>query len=132
MGDYVQWVSQGMEQFHQPKKVVAFSEDGKFAFFEGEKTGAPVSELEIGEAPPPPPPPAPLRWTRAQLQSPAGGSVMRDDVYSLDDGRQVVISWPTSLPEDEVANIKDWLKIVEKKIAKSAVSKEFPSDKPGD
>jgi hypothetical protein len=133
MGDYVQWVSQGVEQFHLLKKVVGFSEDGKYAFFEGEKTGAPVNELEIGEAPAtPPPPPTSLRWTRAQLQPPAGGSVMRDDVYSLDDGRQVVISWPSSLPEDEVANIKDWLKIVEKKIAKSGVVKESTSDKPED
>jgi hypothetical protein len=44
--------------------------------------------------------------------------------------RQVVISWPSSLPEDEVGNIKDWLKIVEKKIAKSGVSRESVSDKP--
>lgn len=129
VGDHVQWVSQGIEQFRQLKKVASFSEDGKYALFEGEKTGAPVNELEIGEAPPSPP--ALLKWTRAQLQPAAGGSVMRDDVYSLDDGRQVIISWPSSLPEDEVENIKDWLKIVEKKIAKSGVAKELTTEKPG-
>ena len=63
VGDYVQWVSQGIEQFRQLKRVAGFSDDGKFVLFDGEKTGAPVSELEVGEAPPPPPlkaGPAPL------------------------------------------------------------------------
>ena len=50
VGDYVQWVSQGMDQFKVPKKVASFSEDGSFAFFEGEKTGAPVEELELDKA----------------------------------------------------------------------------------
>jgi hypothetical protein len=119
IGDYVQWVSQGIEQFRQLKKVEKFSDDGKYAFLDGEKTGAPVDELEVGEAPAVAPPPS-LRWTRAQLQAPNGGSVMRDDVYSLDDGRQVVISWPSPLPVYEAENIKAWLAIVEKKIARSA------------
>lgn len=119
VGDYVQWVSQDVEQFRQLKKVVKISDDGKYAFLEGEKTGAPVDELEVGEAPPITPPPS-LRWTRSQLQPPEEGSVMRDDVYSLDDGRQVVISWPSPLPVYEAENIKAWLAIVEKKIARSA------------
>ena len=33
-GDYVQWVSQGVEQFHQLKKVVSLSDDGKYVFVE--------------------------------------------------------------------------------------------------
>lgn len=43
---FVQWVSSGSEMFAEPTRVKGFSEDGKFAFVEGTKTGIPVSELE--------------------------------------------------------------------------------------
>jgi hypothetical protein len=43
---FVQWVSGGSEMFKEPTRVKGFSEDGKFAFVEGTKTGIPVSELE--------------------------------------------------------------------------------------
>lgn len=44
-GDFVQWVSQGVEQFAEPKPIVKISEDGKFAFFEDSATGVPVEQL---------------------------------------------------------------------------------------
>jgi hypothetical protein len=125
VGDYVQWVSQGMDQFKVLKKVGSFSDDGAFAFFEGENTGAPVEELEIGEAPAPsckPVHPA-LRLTRAQMQPP-GGSEVRQDVFSLDNGGEVTISWPVPLTADMITDIKDWLKIVERKIARSTIKPE--------
>lgn len=43
---FVQWVSGGSEIFTEPRRVTGFSDDGKFAFVEGTKTGIPVSELE--------------------------------------------------------------------------------------
>jgi hypothetical protein len=86
----------------------------------GENSTVPIGEAEIVDSSTTPAPPPALRWTRAQLHPPSGGSVMRDDVYSLDDGRQVVISWPSPLPVYEAENIKAWLAIVEKKIARSA------------
>ena len=51
VGDYVQWVSRGVEQFRRLYKSFGFTDDGKYAFLEGEKTAAPVGELEIGEPP---------------------------------------------------------------------------------
>jgi hypothetical protein len=54
-GSYVQWVSQGMEHFLEPRKVERISDDGQFAFLEGENTGFPTSELEICDAPVRPP-----------------------------------------------------------------------------
>jgi hypothetical protein len=120
VGDFVQWVSQDMDQFRENKKVVGFSDDGTYAFFEGEKTGAPVGELEIGEppesAPPPPPPPLRNPLRRQQVE---GDRSMRQDVFSLDDGGEVTISWPVPLTQDMVTDIKDWLKIVERKITRS-------------
>jgi len=126
VGDFVQWVSQGMDQFRELKKVSGFSDDGKYAFLEGEKSGAPVGELEVGDAPGKdaftPPPPA-LRNSQERQQR-GGGLYMRQDVFSLDNGGEVTISWPVPLTQDMVTDIKDWLKIVERKIARSTVVQE--------
>jgi hypothetical protein len=119
IGDFVQWVSQGQDQFRELKKVVRFSDDGEYAFFEGEKTGAPVRELEVGDAPESElPPPPPMRNPQRRQQA-EGSRSMRQDVFSLDDGGEVTISWPVPLTADMITDIKDWLKIVERKIARS-------------
>lgn len=46
-GDRVQWVSQGVAQFSEPRTVTDVSEDGSHVFVEGSNTGIPVSELEV-------------------------------------------------------------------------------------
>lgn len=48
---------------------------------------------------------------------------MRNEVYSLDDGSEVVITWPHPLPAAEIEDIKGWLKMVERKIARSSDDK---------
>ena len=48
VGDMVQWTSQGVDQFKKPRKIKTIEETAtgeKFATFEGEKAGAPYSEL---------------------------------------------------------------------------------------
>jgi hypothetical protein len=57
---------------------------------------------------------------RAVLLTPQaeGGSSLRQDVFSLVDGGEVTISWPVPLTQD-INYIKDWLKIVERKITRS-------------
>ncbi|MDI3253954.1 MAG: hypothetical protein QJR10_04075 [Bacillota bacterium] len=125
-GDFVQWVSQGMEHFPEMKRVVGLSEDGKFAFVEGEKTGFPVGELEVGEAPAKHPTPLANATARTLVrrQQAEGEREMRQDVFSLDNGREVTITWPVPLTADMITDIKDWLKIVERKIARSASESE--------
>jgi hypothetical protein len=49
VGDQVQWTSQGTEQLVEPKKVTSVSEDGKYAFIEGSKTGIPIEQLSTIE-----------------------------------------------------------------------------------
>ena len=44
---------------------------------------------------------------------------MRQDVFSLDNGGEVTISWPVPLTEEMITDIKDWLKIVGRKISRS-------------
>jgi hypothetical protein len=124
VGDFAQWVSQGSEQFHQAKKVTGLSDDGKFVFVEGEKTGIPVNEIEIADAPAPGTPLPPRRNPRFQ----GGKPDMRQDVFSLDGGGEVVITWPTPLAREVVEDIKDWLKIVERKISRSADNVTSPDD----
>ncbi len=48
---------------------------------------------------------------------------MKHDVFSLAEG-EVVISWPTPLSPDSIQDLKDWLKIVERKIARSAIEEK--------
>jgi hypothetical protein len=120
VGDYVQWVSQGSERFRELKRVVRLSEDGQFAFVEERASGLPVAELEVGEAPAKRSLSS-LQFTRSQLRHPEsdGSRSMRQDVFSLDNGGEVTISWPVPLTAEMVTDIKDWLKIVERKISRS-------------
>jgi len=51
VGDFVQWVSGGIAQFLEPRRVRAVSEDGDWAFIEDSSTGVPMAELEVLERP---------------------------------------------------------------------------------
>lgn len=50
---------------------------------------------------------------------------MRQDVFSLPEG-DAFIHWPTPLSADSVQELKDWLKLVERKISRSVSE---PSEK---
>ena len=45
-------------------------------------------------------------------------STMREDVFSLTEGK-ATIQWPTPLSPDSIQDLKDWLKIAERKISRS-------------
>jgi len=51
IGDYVQWESNGVLHFSESKRVRAISEDGNFAFVDGDSTGLPMNELNKAPAP---------------------------------------------------------------------------------
>lgn len=53
VGDFVQWVSGGVVQFPEARRVRAISDDGDWAFVEGSQTGIAMQELEIVKAPRP-------------------------------------------------------------------------------
>ena len=54
VGDYVQWRSNGVEQFTQPRRVDWVSEDGSHIRVFGSMTGIPVDDTTVTEAPKPP------------------------------------------------------------------------------
>jgi hypothetical protein len=48
---------------------------------------------------------------------------MQEDIFSLSEGR-VVIQWPSPLSAESIQDLKDWLKIVERKITRSMGSSQ--------
>jgi hypothetical protein len=112
-GDLVQWESQGIAQFNEPKRVLELSDDGEWVFVEGSLTGIPLNEVKViqraaGKAdtmsqapsginegiagwvpartPPPAPPPKPQ----------AGQKVF--NIY-LADGQQAVLYVPANITD---------------------------------
>jgi hypothetical protein len=125
IGDFVQWEHNGILGLRQAKRLVRFSDDGQFGFVEGDdKTGLPVAEIIPADPPqqtPPFVPASPLHGMDFGKRD--QGAKMKHDVFSLAEG-EVVISWPTPLSPDSIQDLKDWLKIVERKIARSAIEEK--------
>ena len=126
VGDFVQWESNGVLGLPASRKISGFSDDGQFAFLEGSKTGIPISEVIPAEAPSddglkPLPPLA--RKSEAIRGGANQGATMRQDVFSLTEG-EVILRWPTPLSADSIVDLKDWLKIVERKITRSTTQND--------
>jgi len=47
IGDLVNWESQGVLQFPEPKQVKGFSDCGQWVFTEGSETGLPIQEIKL-------------------------------------------------------------------------------------
>jgi hypothetical protein len=113
VGEYVQWESQGILQFEKPARVVRISTDGSFAFVEGTSTGFPIGELRKADAPSTPPPNPQI--VRTPLLPTTN---MQEDVYSIPEGR-IVVQWPAVLSAESVKEVKEYLKLLEGKIARA-------------
>jgi len=104
IGSFVQWISDGVEQFATPQEVEGISEDGQWAFIVGENTGVPMAELEVAEQPAivsktPNPPPNPHRSVSAPKDTVQVGILPRD-VGSK------IVELPIALPSLQVAVLK--------------------------
>jgi hypothetical protein len=118
VGDYVQWESLGVLKFPEPKRVRELSPDGKFAFVDEQYTGLPVGEL-IRAGTTLSVPKASEPATLGARVPPSLRTQMQEFVVPLSDGSRAVYQWPTSLSQEDVADLKDSLKIVERKISRS-------------
>ncbi len=118
VGDYVQWESQGVYQFRGPKAIQRLSDDGKFAFFEGSYTGAPIEQLRAAKAPTI----AHVTPVSEQRLPPPPKMLMQEFVVPLGNGTtRAVFQWPTSLSKEDVEDLKDSLKMLERKISRPTV-----------
>jgi len=116
VGDYAQWESQGTLQFQVPKKVVGLSDDGEYAFFEGEATGIPVDELTKAD----PPPPAQRQPPSTPPHLQAGGTAkllvgVERETFPLGNG-VVALEWPNTIDADGLQDVEAWLAVVIRKL----------------
>lgn len=120
VGDYVQWESVGVLQFPEPKRIRELSPDG-YAFVDGSYTGIPIAQLKRATAPTSAQTPAsiiPLSPLKTHMQ---------EFVVPLSDGSRAVFQWPNSLSKEDIDDLRDSLKILERKITRS-VGKESAKD----
>jgi hypothetical protein len=122
IGDYVQWESMGVLQFQEPKRIRELSPDGKYAFVDGQYAGLPMEQLTREKAPSgiPSNPATPTEPHKPLLPN----KHMQEFVVPLSDGSRAVFQWPNTLSKEDVADLKDSLEILQRKIMRSVASEE--------
>ncbi|MGO9864986.1 MAG: hypothetical protein ACLPLR_15355 [Terriglobales bacterium] len=119
IGDYVQWEHNGVLGLPEPKRLKRFAPGGEYAYVEDQHGAVPVKEL-IRE-------PAPLT---AQTQpdpnlvqrfSSSPKVLMQEFVVPLSDGNKAVFQYPSVLTKEDVEDLKDSLKMLERKISRPVV-----------
>jgi hypothetical protein len=124
VGDYVQWEPKGILQFQEPRRVRDLK-DG-FVFVDDSPVGMPIADVTIQEAPASPLKPHIVTPAQRVSTNSGGSATMRQDVFSVTEG-DLVLSWPTRLSLESIEEVKDWLKIAERKIARSLAAKDDQS-----
>ena len=123
VGDYIQWNQQGIAQFSQPRRVVGLSDDGRWVFVEGSKSGIPVNEIAIqdasGLAVADTSPPANPFFQTIIGEPPAAG--VKRDVFTLAEG-EAVLEWPEGLSANSYEDLEGWLELMLRKIKRSTSS----------
>lgn len=124
-GDYVQWESRGVLRMENAKRLVKFSDDGKFAFVEGSFTGIPVGELIKADAPIEEPK-SPEKSFPPLKTSPREDNAMQVDTLSLADGITLQFQWPKTITQDAYDDFLYQLEGFKRRVGR-AVQKENPS-----
>ncbi len=68
--------------------------------------------------------PGPRRLRKAK----ALAEGVKEDVFTLDSGDQVVVQWPSSLTDQDCTDIDDWIEIVKRKIRRGVVARTNDRD----
>lgn len=137
VGDWIQWVSQGVAQFPEPRRVTGISSDGGFLFVAESPTGIPADQANRVD------PPA----GKQEMLSNAGDNQSGDRVppvnpnykppappsdarqYSLTtDTGDVVVRWPSVLSGEDYETVESWLDGLKKKIKRSVKPGEGDSE----
>ncbi|MBV8548541.1 MAG: hypothetical protein JO126_03690 [Alphaproteobacteria bacterium] len=123
IGDLVQWVSQGSEQFQEAKRVRALSDDKKWAFVDGSETGIPMEQIELVKKGSPTPPPF-VFGAPPVLAIPKS---MREAKFALKEG-DVIVAFPSDLSSDSVEDLEAYFDIFIKKAKRDAVASKASSN----
>jgi hypothetical protein len=120
IGDWVQWErGNGDLGFPEPKRVKGISPDGNWVYVDGQNGCAPRAEMIRAAAPETPP--KPDLPPNLHFSSPPKTG-MQEMVVPLANGTtRAVFQWPTSLSKEDVEDLKDSLKMLERKITRPSV-----------
>lgn len=122
VGDIIDWEANGIVGNPEPMKVVGVSDDQAWVFVEESDTGLPMEQVIVREADAPPPraaaPANPFKKPVVEdvEKTPEG---YRSEMFDTDEGK-VTISWPSDLSAQSVEDMKDWLKLLERRIERRA------------
>ena len=115
-GDFVQWVSQEMEQFPEPKRVVKIDdkEGVPFVIVEGSGTGIPIEQAVVMET----------QATESgkkvnQIQNRNQPDLMVDR-FTMTEG-VAIFQWPERLSQESYDDLEAWLQIELRKVKRSIV-----------
>ena len=133
-GDYIQWTSQGVDQFEEPRRVRELSSDGTHVFIDGSLTGIPIEEVSMCDAP--------TGETESggkarEVVTPALKRLppkpgMNNEVFTLEEG-EVVLQWPSKLSPESFEDFDAWLTIILRKAKRaSEIKEEEPQAPPSD
>jgi hypothetical protein len=117
IGDWVQWEHNGLLGFPEPKRVKGLSPDGTYAYVDGQNGAVPRNELFRESAP------ANLPDQKPIYRQPPIKPGMQEFVVPLSDGSRAVFQWPTQLSQEDVVDLQDSLKILERKITRSVTDR---------
>ena len=131
VGDYVQWTSQGVDQFEEPRRVRELSPDGTFIFVDDSETGIPIEEVVKCDAPTGEKENGNSgRIIAAKRLPPKPG--MNNEVFALEEG-DIVLQWPSKLSPEGFKDLEAWLKIILRKAKRAAgIKDEKPQPPPAD
>jgi hypothetical protein len=107
LGDYIQWKSQGIDQFKQPQKVAWIAEDGSHLRVHASMTGIPMSEVTVVPAPKPANFAAATAAASAVSNAQATGVGEPGDMSVLLTGKRLQIS--ADVDADGLAKLKEVL-----------------------
>jgi hypothetical protein len=109
-------------QFKEARRVSEICSDGKHALVEGSYVGVPISELTLQKAP------TVLPQKPESFTPSSPNKTMQEYVLPLSAGARAVFQWPTTLSKEDVEDLKDTLKVLERKITRS-ISEEPAKEK---
>jgi hypothetical protein len=103
VGDYVQWISNGVEQFKLPRRIVGIFPGGTHAQVFGSNAGVPMSELSVVD----PPAPSLTRNAPARVDASSAWGAGENELNVLQKGNRLQISADVDL--EGLAQLKEIL-----------------------